>query len=152
MIEDLPKRVIAAIHGTALGGGLELALGLPLSDQRSDRQLRSSRGEARAFTRRRRNPTSHEAYCAELALDMMTTGALVDASKARELGIVDQVLGGEALREEAIATALALEDIHVPIRRTREVATHINAGRDKPELFENFLEGKCPQVSRNDCP
>ena len=50
------KPIVAAIHGTALGGGLEVALGCHYRVAVSTRQIGSARSQARPSSRRGRNP------------------------------------------------------------------------------------------------
>ena len=94
-LEASAKPVVAAIHGTALGGGLELALcchyrvadsaarvGLP--------EVKIGLIPGAGGTQRLPRLTG-----AEIALDIITSGRMVPASEARELGIVAEVYGDE---------------------------------------------------------
>ena len=60
-IENAPKPVVAAIHGTSLGGGFETALVLPLPRRRAVREGGPARGQARPARRRRGHaaPAAH---------------------------------------------------------------------------------------------
>ncbi|MFK5073471.1 enoyl-CoA hydratase-related protein, partial [Klebsiella pneumoniae] len=88
MIEDSPKPVIAAIHGTALGGGLEVALtchyrvavpsarcGLP----EVNLGLLPGAGGTQRLPR---------IVGAQKALEMMTSGSHVPAEECHRMGLV----------------------------------------------------------------
>lgn len=106
-IEALEKPVVAAIHGAALGLGLELAmachyriatpsakLGLP------DVHL----GLIPAAGGARRAP---RLIGIEPALDLMIKGKPILADKAQQIGLIDQIAGGDSLQADAIALAAA---------------------------------------------
>ena len=105
IMESSPKPVIAAIHGTALGGGLEVALcahyriavpsakcGLP----EVNLGLLPGGGGTQRLPR---------VVGAERALDMMFTGAHVGAADCVAMGLIDELTGAETLRADAIAFA-----------------------------------------------
>lgn len=119
-IETCAKPVVAAIHGTALGGGLEVALschyrvavpkglvGLP--------EVKLGIIPGAGGTQRLPRLTGIKA-----ALDMITTGKFVPAPKAKELGIVDEVVDGELL-DGAVAFAEALVAKGAPRRLVRDL-------------------------------
>ena len=56
MMESSTKPVVAAIHGTALGGGLEVALCAHYRIARTQREVRAARSEPRPAAGRRRHP------------------------------------------------------------------------------------------------
>lgn len=137
-IEDSPKPVIAAIHGTALGGGLEVALvchyrvaarsaacGLP----EVNLGLLPGAGGTQRLPR---------LVGVEKALEMVTTGMHVPAPAAAEMGLVDLVTADESLRGDAIAFARDVVAQRRPLRRVRDSDERIAAARGRPELFAEF--------------
>lgn len=90
-IESCPKPVIAVIQGAALGGGLEVAMGahyrlaLPGSRLGLPEVLLGMMPGAGGT---QRLPRLIEA---EDALEMMTTGAPIDAERALALGLIDRL-------------------------------------------------------------
>ena len=121
LIEDSPVPVIAAVHGTALGAGTEIALcchyrvahetarfGLP----------ELSLGIIPGAGGTQRLP---RLVALEVALDMMLSGKPLPAAKALEAGLVDSVVT-EAVRPAAVAFARELVARGAAPRRTREQA------------------------------
>jgi 3-hydroxyacyl-CoA dehydrogenase len=137
-IEDSPKPVIAAIHGTALGGGLEVALtchyrvavpsarcGLP----EVNLGLLPGAGGTQRLPR---------IVGAEKALEMMTTGQHVPAPKCLEMGLVDAIVEEGKLREGAIAFAKTVLAEGRPLNKVRDLGAKMEAARGHPEIFANF--------------
>ena len=119
-IESTDKLVVAAIHGTALGGGFETALashyrcavpsakiGLP--------EVKLGLLPGAGGTQRTPRLAGIEA-----ALELMTSGVPVAASRAKELGLVDELVAGD-LREGALTYVRKLLDSDAPVRRTSEI-------------------------------
>jgi 3-hydroxyacyl-CoA dehydrogenase len=110
MMESSHKPVVAAIHGTALGGGLEVALcahtriavpsarcGLP----EVNLGLLPGAGGTQRLPR---------IAGPQKALEMMTNGTHVAASECLAMGLVDALAGESSLRADAIALATRLAD------------------------------------------
>jgi 3-hydroxyacyl-CoA dehydrogenase len=137
-IENSPKPVVAAIHGTALGGGLEVALtchyrvavpsarcGLP----EVNLGLLPGAGGTQRLPR---------VVGVEKALEMMTSGQHVPAKQCLEMGLVDELVEEGKLREGAIAFAKKIVAEHRPLKKVREQNDKVEAARDHPEIFANF--------------
>jgi enoyl-CoA hydratase len=90
-----PKPVVAAVNGSAVGGGLELVIAALLGLPEITHGLLPAGGGLDLV---RRIP---RAAAAELTL----TGALIDARRAYELGLVNRVVEGERVLAEAISLA-----------------------------------------------
>src|SRR5262249_43733844 len=108
-IEAGSKPVVAAINGTALGGGLELALGchyrIPATDVRQLGLPEIKLGLIPGAGGTQRLP---RVVGAEQALQMITTGTFIDARRAAASGLIDKVAEGDVL---AAALAFAKEQI-----------------------------------------
>ena len=104
-IEASNKPVLAAIHGTALGGGFEVALGCHYRMAAAGAavglpEVRLGLLPGASGTQRLPRLTG-----AEKALDMMLSGRPLAASEALEAGAIDRVATGEDLQSEALAYA-----------------------------------------------
>ncbi len=109
-LEGLEKPVVAAIHGAALGGGFELALachGRVLSD---DNKTTLAFPEVQLGLLPGSNGLQRLARIVGLqaVLDFGLTGKSLRASKARKLGVADDVVPRPILVQVAAEKALAL--------------------------------------------
>ncbi|MFB3818921.1 MAG: enoyl-CoA hydratase-related protein [Candidatus Methylomirabilales bacterium] len=101
-IEELPQPTIAAVNGYALGGGCELAMAcdLRLASERAAFGLPEvGLGVLPGFGGTRRLP---RLVGPASAAELIFTGALIQASDALSLGLVNRVLAAEALLPEAL--------------------------------------------------
>jgi len=117
-IEAGEKPVVAAVNGTALGGGLELALGCHWRVAGKDvRQLGLPEIKLGILPGAGGTQRLPRAIGVEQALQLITTGAFVDAAKGAALGLIDKVADGDVV---AAAVAFAREQIGKPPRRIGE--------------------------------
>ena len=137
-IEGSSKPVIAAIHGTALGGGLEVALachyrvavpsarcGLP----EVNLGLLPGAGGTQRLPR---------IVGVEKALEMMTSGQHVPAKQCLAMGLVDELVEEGKLRDGAIAFAKKVIAEKRPLKKVRESNQKVEAARGHPEIFADF--------------
>jgi len=138
MIEDAPKPIVAAIHGTALGGGLEVALtchyrvavpsakcGLP----EVNLGLLPGAGGTQRLPR---------VVGPEKALQMVTSGQHVGAKQCLDMGLVDELATEGNLRADAIAFASKIVAEGRPLKKIRDSNEKVEAARGKPEIFDNI--------------
>ena len=94
-IENFPRPVIAALHGNALGGGLEVALAAHYRCALPATRLGLPEVKLGLLPGAGGTQRLPRLVGVEAALDMMTGGAPIPAAKALELGLVDKLLDGE---------------------------------------------------------
>lgn len=126
-IEAMGKPVVAALHGTALGGGLELALACHGRVAAASARMglpEVTLGIVPGAGGTQRLP---RLLGAELALQIMLTGQPVTAEQAAGMGLVDKVVPDEALLSEALALARSLEG--TPPRRLSEAVERLAEAR-----------------------
>jgi 3-hydroxyacyl-CoA dehydrogenase len=138
MMESAPKPVVAAIHGTALGGGLEVALcahyrvavpsarlGLP----EVALGLLPGAGGTQRLPR---------IVGVEKALEMVTSGQHVPAKQALAMGLVDELVEEGKLREGALAFARKAVAENKPLVKVRDNNTKLEAAKGNPGIFADF--------------
>lgn len=107
IIEDCSKPVIAALHGTALGGGFEIALSshYRIADAKARIGLPEiNLGLLPGASGTQRMP---RLAGAEAALDLMLSGAPVSVAKGKDMGVIDEITDGD-LRSAAKTYAAKL--------------------------------------------
>ena len=138
MIENSTKPVVAAIHGTALGGGLEVALtchyriavpsakcGLP----EVNLGLLPGAGGTQRLPR---------IVGAAKALVMMTSGEHVPADQCLSMGLVDEMADEGKLLEGAVSFAETIVSEKRPLVKVRDAEDKIVADKGNDALFADF--------------
>jgi 3-hydroxyacyl-CoA dehydrogenase len=114
-IEASGKPVVAAVNGTALGGGLELSLGCHYRIASKDvRQLGLPEIKLGIIPGAGGTQRLPRAIGVEQALQLITTGSFIDASRGAAAGLIDRVADGDAV---TAAVAFAKEQIGKSPRR-----------------------------------
>ncbi|MEM9728008.1 MAG: enoyl-CoA hydratase-related protein, partial [Myxococcota bacterium] len=108
-IEGFGKPVVAAIHGVALGGGLEVALACHarIATDSSKTKLGLPESQLGLLPGAGGTQRLPRLIGVQPALDMMLTGKQVPAKKALKLGLVDDVVPESVLIDTAAAVALS---------------------------------------------
>ena len=138
MLDDAPKPVIAAIHGTALGGGFELALACHYRVAARSAKVGLPEVHLGLLPGAGGTQRVPRIVGAEAALEIITSGRQVKAAEAISLGLVDAVVDDAALREEALAFARRIAADGGAKPRIRDRTDALAGDRDRPELFTTF--------------
>jgi 3-hydroxyacyl-CoA dehydrogenase len=118
--EDAPKPLVAAIHGNALGGGLEVAMACHYRVAARDAKVGQPEVNLGIIPGAGGTQRLPRLAGAALALEMCIEGKPVTAAKAKAAGIVDEVVDAD-LRAGAISFAKARAAAGER-RKTREIA------------------------------
>ncbi|CAN7197162.1 3-hydroxyacyl-CoA dehydrogenase NAD-binding domain-containing protein [Mesorhizobium sp. LjNodule214] len=97
LLETIAKPTVAAIHGTALGGGLELALGCHFRVADSNAKLGLPEVKLGLLPGGGGTVRLPRLVGAEKALGMIVSGTPIGAAEALEAGLVDAVFDGDLL-------------------------------------------------------
>jgi 3-hydroxyacyl-CoA dehydrogenase len=138
VIEDASKPVVAAIHGNALGGGLETALVCHYRIATATAHLGLPEVHLGLLPGGGGTQRLPRLIGVERALDLMVFGRTLTTQEAATLGIIDRIVGDDALEQEAIAFAREIVDGGARLRRVRDVTHHIDAARARPDLIDAF--------------
>jgi 3-hydroxyacyl-CoA dehydrogenase len=146
-IEALDKPVVAALHGTTLGGGLEVALGAHYRIAAAGSKLGLPEVKLGLLPGAGGTQRLPRLVGVEAALGMIAKGDPISAEKAQGLGLVDRLVAPEDLRESAIA--FAQEKVDQPIPRTGARTDKLSTDR---EAFDAFAKANARRFRGLEAP
>jgi len=135
-IEAADKLIIAAVHGTALGGGMEITLGCDYRVARADARMGLPEVHLGLLPGAGGTQRLPRLIGAKAALEMIVEGKPAKAAKLYEAGILDDIIDGD-LEAGALAFARKLADDNAPARPLCQRA--VSAVKDS--LFADFRAG-----------
>lgn len=140
-IENSKKPVLAAIHGTALGGGLEVALACHYRCAVPSAKVGLPEVKLGLLPGGGGTQRAPRLMGPEAALDLMTSGNPISAKQGAESGLIDKVLSDDL---EAGATAYAKELIaeNAPLKRVRDINI------DPASVPEGFFDAARKKVAK----
>ena len=109
-LEAAAKPVVAAIHGTAFGGGLEVAMGCHYRCAVSGARLGQPEVKLGLIPGAGGTQRLPRLIGVEAALEMIVNGDPIDAVRAHELGLIDELIEGDLL-DGALAMAAELSGL-----------------------------------------
>lgn len=127
-LDAFPKPTVAAIHGTALGGGFEVALACNYRVAVPDAKVGLPEVKLGVLPGAGGTQRLPRLVGAEKALDMMLSGNPISAQAAQNLGLIDEIVDGD-LKAGAVKFA----------------AAHADA-RPLPRVSERKVEGASPEL------
>ena len=142
--EDSDKPLVAAIHGTALGGGLEMALGCHYRVALNSAKIGLPEVKLGLLPGAGGTQRLPRLIGAQKALEIITSGEFVEAKDALALGILDVVDDGKDVKAAGLAYAQQIADESKPVRRVRDLKDKIAAdkGNDVFNQFRALLQKK----------
>ncbi len=146
-IESATKPVIAAIHGTALGGGLETALGAHYRVAVPSAKLGLPEVKLGLLPGAGGTQRLPRVVGAEAALKMVTSGNPIGAKVALESGLVDELVDEADLRGGAIAFARKVVAENRPLKKIRDRSVTAD-----PALFSEFRAANARKFRGFDAP
>lgn len=135
-IENQSRPVVAALHGTVLGAGLELAMACHYRIAKPTTQFGLPEVRLGILPGLQGTQRLPRLVGLELALDMILSGCFINVDKALTSGLIDRVQDGE-IKSLAFAYAEQLIKGHTGPRRTRDLVISTKALPD--DFFDRAL-------------
>jgi 3-hydroxyacyl-CoA dehydrogenase len=135
--ENSDKPLVAAIHGTALGGGLEMALGCHYRVALNSAKIGLPEVKLGLLPGAGGTQRLPRLIGAQKALEIITSGEFVEAKDALALGILDVVDDGKDVKAAGLAYAQQIADEGKPVRRVRDSKDKIAADKGS-DVFDQF--------------
>ena len=129
-MENCPKIIVAALHGTPLGGGLETALGAHYRVSLPSTRVGLPEVHLGLLPGAGGTQRLPRLAGAKYALDAILSGRHIPAPEAKSKGIIDAIVDGDLLAG-AVAHAQMLVAQNAPRRRVRDLSVTL----ESPDLF-----------------
>jgi 3-hydroxyacyl-CoA dehydrogenase len=145
LIEGSSKPVVAAIHGTALGGGLEVTLACHYRVGVKDARFGLPEVKLGLLPGAGGTQRLPRVVGVEKGLSMMVSGDPIRADEALKAGLIDEVVDGD-LASAGVAFAEKVLNEKRPLKKIRDLDDKVAAVRGKPEVFANFRKSVARQT------
>ena len=146
MMDASDKPIVAAIHGTALGGGCETALACHYRVAVPSAVIGTPEVKLGLLPGAGGTQRLPRLVGVKAALEMVAIGDPIPAKKAAEIGLIDKVVGEDTLEADAIAFAREIAGKR-PIPRIREMEA-----KPDPEAVEAFRKANGRKMRGFDAP
>jgi 3-hydroxyacyl-CoA dehydrogenase len=145
LIEGSARPVIAAVHGTALGGGLEVTLACHYRVGVKDARFGLPEVKLGLLPGAGGTQRLPRVVGVDRALSMMVSGDPIRADEALRTGLIDEIVEGD-LTAAGVAFADKVLAERRPLRKIRDLDDKLAAVRGKPEVFANFRKSVARQT------
>jgi len=148
IIEGCGKPVVAAIHGTALGGGLEVALACHYRVAVPSAKLGTPEVKLGLLPGAGGTQRLPRVAGVKKALEMCATGNPIGAKEAFDCGLVDRLIDGELI-PHAVGYAEEVRDVR-PLPKSSERKDRLN--ECTPDVFEDFAKANARKFRGFEAP
>jgi 3-hydroxyacyl-CoA dehydrogenase len=145
LIESSPKPVVAAVHGTALGGGLEVTLACHYRVGVKDARFGLPEVKLGLLPGAGGTQRLPRVVGVEKALAMMVSGDPIRAEEALKHGLIDAIVEGD-LTTAGVAFAETVLAEKRPLRKIRDLDDKLAAVRGTPQVFADFRKSVARQT------
>lgn len=151
-LENAPIPVIAGIHGFALGGGLEIALGAHYRVATPDAKMGLPEVDIGIIPGAGGTQRLPRLIGIKDAARLVATGEKISGTQAAELGLVDIVTDTESIEASAMAFAETLIDQGIGPRPTSAIADRIDAPESAAEAIEDVRKSIAKRIGGRQAP
>ena len=149
-IENCSKPVVAAIHGTAYGGGLEVALGCHYRVALPEAKLGTPEVKLGLLPGAGGTQRLPRVAGIARALEMCATGNPISGKEGFDCGLVDRLIEGEVV-PHAVGYAEEVRDIR-PLPKSSERDDRLEEARRQPEVFDEFRKANARKFRGFEAP
>ncbi|WP_423604097.1 3-hydroxyacyl-CoA dehydrogenase NAD-binding domain-containing protein [Sphingomonas sp. MS122] len=146
LIESSEKPVVAAVHGTALGGGCEVALACHYRIAVPSAKFGLPEVKLGILPGAGGTQRLPRVAGVQFALELAAKGDPVPAQVAKDAGLVDRLAGEDSLTADAVAYAREVADVR-PLPRTSEKPVTV-----EPGVFDEFRKTNAKRFRNMDAP